>query len=126
DGEVLVSLSHKRSRSTQEIVRTLRETLPKKFPELTFYFQPADMVTQILNFGLPSPIDVQISGAKRDATLAVAKGLERDLRGVPGAVDVHLHQITAAPRLHVDVDRLRASEVGLTERDVAANLLLLV
>ena len=126
DGEVLVSLSHKRTRSTQEVVKTLRDRLPKKFPELTFYFQPADMVTQILNFGLPSPIDVQISGARRDATLAVAKGLERDLRGVPGAVDVHLHQITAAPRLHVEVDRLRAAESGLTERDVAANLLLTV
>jgi multidrug efflux pump subunit AcrB len=126
DGEILITLAHKRTRSTQDTVRTLRETLPRAFPELSFYFQPADIVTQILNFGLPSPIDVQISGAKRDATLAVAKELEGDLRKVPGAVDVHLHQVVAAPRLHIDVDRLRASEVGLTERDVAANLLLLV
>ena len=126
DGEILVTLAHKRSRSTQETIRVLREELPKKFPELSFYFQPADMVTQILNFGLPSPIDVQISGAKRDATLAVAKDLEADLRKTPGAVDVHLHQIVAAPRIHIDVDRLRANESGLTERDVAANLLLTV
>jgi multidrug efflux pump subunit AcrB len=126
DGEILIALAHKRSRSTQDTVRALRESLPRAFPELSFYFQPADIVTQILNFGLPSPIDVQVSGAKRDATLAVAKELEGDLRKVPGAVDVHLHQIVAAPRLHIDVDRLRASEVGLTERDVAANLLLLV
>lgn len=126
DGEILVTLAHHRGQSTQDVVRALRGRLPAKFPELSFYFQPADMVTQILNFGLPSPIDVQISGFKRDATLAIAKGLEHDLRAVPGAVDVHLHQVTAAPRLHVDVDRLRAAESGLTERDVAANLLLTV
>lgn len=126
DGEILLSLSDHRSRSTQDTVRLLRKTLPHTFPELSFYFQPADIVTQILNFGLPSPLDVQISGAARDATYAAAKKLVSDLRQVPGAVDVHLHQIVAAPRLHMDVDRLRASEVGLTERDVASNLLLLV
>jgi multidrug efflux pump subunit AcrB len=126
DGEILITLAHKRSRSTESVVRALRHDLPREFPELSFYFQPADMVTQILNFGLPSPIDVQISGNKRDATLAAAKQLEGELRMVPGAVDVHLHQIVSAPRLHIDVDRLRASEVGLTERDVASNLLLLV
>ncbi|MBX3193054.1 MAG: efflux RND transporter permease subunit [Labilithrix sp.] len=126
DGEVLITLARDRRQSTQSVVRALRERLPKAFPELTFYFQPADIVTQILNFGLPSPIDVQISGARRDATLAAAKDLEGQLRRVPGAVDVHLHQVVSAPRLHVDVDRLRASEAGLTERDVASNLLLLV
>ncbi len=126
DGEILITLHHKRSRSTQDTVRILRETLPKQFPELSFYFQPADIVTQILNFGLPSPIDVQISGQNRAATLGIARELEADLRKVPGAVDVHLHQIVAAPRLHIEVDRLRATEVGLTERDVAGNLLLLV
>lgn len=126
DGEILVTLTRSRSRSTQDTVRALRAELPRAFPELSFYFQPADMVTQILNFGLPSPIDVQVSGVKRDATLAVAKELEADLRKVPGAVDVHLHQVVAAPRLHIDVDRLRATEAGLTERDVAANLLLTV
>jgi multidrug efflux pump subunit AcrB len=126
DGEILISLAHERSHSTQQTVRALRGALPRAFPELSFYFQPADMVTQILNFGLPSPIDVQVAGAQRDATLAIAKSLQKELRQVPGAVDVHLHQITDAPRLHIDVDRLRASEVGLTERDVANNLLLLV
>jgi multidrug efflux pump subunit AcrB len=84
------------------------------------------MVTQILNFGLFSPIDVQISGAKREATLAAVKELAGELRRVSGAVDVHLHQVVSAPRLHIDVDRLRATEAGLTERDVASNLLLLV
>ncbi len=126
DGEILVTLAAERTSNTADIMRALREELPREFPELSFYFQPADIVTQILNFGLPSPIDVQISGAKRDATLATARQLEAELRAVPGLVDVHLHQIVAAPRLHIDVDRLRASEAGLTERDVAANLLLLV
>lgn len=126
DGEILVTLAPERSKSTEAIVRELREVLPREFPELSFYFQPADIVTQILNFGLPSPIDVQISGAQRDATLAVARALEAELRVEPGVVDVHLHQVVSAPRLHVDVDRLRASEAGLTERDVAANLLLYV
>jgi multidrug efflux pump subunit AcrB len=126
DGEILISLAHHRSRSTQATVALLRQELPKLFPELTFYFQPADMVTQILNFGLPSPIDVQVSGQRRDQTLAIAKSLRSDLRNVSGAVDVRLHQIIAAPQLHVDVDRIRASEVGLTQRDVANNFLLLV
>jgi multidrug efflux pump subunit AcrB len=107
-------------------VRALRHSLPREFPSLSFYFQPADIVTQILNFGLPAPIDVQISGALRDKTFKIAKNLEAELRHVPGAVDVHLHQIVNAPRLHLDVDRLRASESGLTQRDVANNLLLMV
>ncbi|MFO0667202.1 MAG: efflux RND transporter permease subunit [Polyangiaceae bacterium] len=126
DGEILMTLKPQRKTSTHDIIRTLRHELPKSFPELSFYFQPADIVTQILNFGLPSPIDVQVSGAKRDATYAIAKALEADLREVPGAVDVHLHQIVAAPRIHIDVDRVRAQQSGLTERDVAGNLLLMV
>lgn len=126
DGEILVTLAPERSLATADIVRALREQLPREFPELSFYFQPADMVTQILNFGLPSPIDIQISGAQRDATLATARRLEAELRSVPGIVDVHLHQIVSAPKLHVEVDRLRAIEAGLTERDVANNLLLTV
>lgn len=126
DGEILVTLAPERSVRTADVIRELRQTLPQEFPELSFYFQPADIVTQILNFGLPSPIDVQVSGAQRDVTLATARALEVELRAVPGVVDVHLHQVLSAPRLHVEVDRLRAAEVGLSERDVASNLLLLV
>ncbi|HWB76143.1 MAG TPA: efflux RND transporter permease subunit [Nannocystaceae bacterium] len=125
DGEILVTLSPHRERAKDDIIRELREVLPRELPELSFYFQPADIVTQILDFGLPSPIEIQISGAQRDATLAAARALDQELRTVPGVVDVHLHQITAAPRLHVEVDRVRADEVGLTERDVANNILLL-
>ncbi|MFO0675210.1 MAG: efflux RND transporter permease subunit [Polyangiaceae bacterium] len=126
DGEILMALDEKRTTPTEDIVRTLRAELPKKFPELSFYFMPADIVTQILNFGLPSPIDVQVSGARRDATYAAARELERELKTIPGTVDVHLHQVVSAPRLHVEVDRLRANEAGVTERDVASNLLLAV
>ena len=126
DGEILVSLAHHRKRPTAAYMRALRETLPRELPELSYYFQPADIVTQILNFGLPSPIDVQVSGARRDVTYSVARKIEHDLRLLRGAVDVRMHQVVNAPRLHVDVDRVRASEAGLTERDVANNLLLLV
>lgn len=126
DGEILMTLKSSRAQSTHDIIRTLRHELPKEFPDLTFYFQPADIVTQILNFGLPSPIDIQVSGARRDMTYAIAKSLEADLREVRGAVDVHLHQVVAAPRLHIDVDRVRAQQSGLTERDLAGNLLLMV
>jgi multidrug efflux pump subunit AcrB len=126
DGEILIGLAHARSRSTQEYVRLLRAELPRRFPELAFYFQPADIVTQILNFGLPSPIDVQISGAQREKTYAIARQLEADMRQVRGAVDVRLFQVIDAPRLHFAVDRERASAVGLTQRDVANNMLLTV
>jgi multidrug efflux pump subunit AcrB len=126
DGEVLITLEEKRSKSTEEIVRALRKTLPKELPELEFYFQPADIVTQILDFGLPAPIDIQVSGQKRDATLAIAKEIQAELKQERGAVDVHLHQMLGAPKLHFDVDRVRAQQVGLTERDVASNMLLLV
>ncbi|QSQ17546.1 efflux RND transporter permease subunit [Myxococcus landrumensis] len=126
DGEVLVVLSPARRRRTDAYVRLLREQLPARFPELGFYFQPADIVTQILNFGLPSPIDVQISGSQREATYAVARKLEAELSQVRGAVDVRLFQVMNAPRLHFDVDRVRSSAVGLTQRDVANNMLLTV
>ncbi len=126
DGEILVSLKPSRGRSTQDTVNLLRGELRKSFPDLTFYFQPGDMVTQILNFGLPSPIDVQVTGPRREETYASAQAFQAELRNIPGAVDVHMHQVLNAPRLHFDVDRIRASEVGLTERDVANNLLLLV
>jgi multidrug efflux pump subunit AcrB len=126
DGEVLLTLARHRKRTTAEIVRVLREELPKSFPELSFYFQPADVVTQILNFGLPSPIDVQISGPKSDVTYPLAKQIESELRHVSGAVDVHMHQVVSAPRIHVEVDRVRGAESGLTERDIAQNLLLVV
>jgi multidrug efflux pump subunit AcrB len=124
DGEILVNLSHHRGRATPEYVRELRATLPREFPELGFYFQPADIVNQILNFGLPAPIDVQVAGFDRAATLTAAREIEERVRKVRGAADVHLHQVVDAPRLHVAVNRARALEAGLTQRDVANNVLI--
>ena len=124
DGEILVTLNPKHH-ATEQYVEALRRTLPKQFPDETFFFQPADIVNQILNFGLPAPIDVQVSGPNRNAAgdLAVAQKLVAKIAGIPGAADVHLQQITDAPTLHVNVDRIRAAQVGLTQRDVSTALL---
>lgn len=126
DGEILVELTDQRTKRVAEYEALLRTTLAQRFPTARFFFQPADIVTQILNFGLPSAIDVQVSGAKREATAAAARVIEKKLRAVPGAVDVRLHQIVDAPRLAVEVDRVRAADVGLTQRDVANGVLLAV
>ena len=126
DGEILVALTPERTRSTQAYERLLRAELPRRFPQVSFYFQPADIVTQILNFGLPSPIDVQVSGPQRDRTYAVARQLEAEMRAVRGAVDVRMFQVVDAPRLHFAVDRERAGAVGLSQRDVANNMLLTI
>jgi multidrug efflux pump subunit AcrB len=126
DGEILVALSERRTQNARAYESRLRDELSKKFPALRFYFQPADVVTQILNFGLPSAIDIQVAGQRRDATYAAARKIEHQLRAVRGAVDVRLHQVVDAPKLHLEVDRLRAADVGLTQRDVANNVLLAV
>lgn len=123
DGEVLVSLRSGHAGATDGYVKTLRERLPAALPGVTFYFQPADIVTQILNFGLPAPIDVQIIGPSRDANYQAAKRIEQRLAGIPGIVDAHVHQVIGAPRLHFEVDRARALERGLGQRDVANNVL---
>jgi multidrug efflux pump subunit AcrB len=122
DGEILVSLNpnHK---PTAEYVAKLRQELPKQFPQCTFYFEPADITSQILNFGLPSPIDVQVVGVNREGNLAVAQKLRQEIAKVPGVADLHLHQMTDRPDLHVDVDRVQASELGLTQQDVSGSVL---
>jgi multidrug efflux pump subunit AcrB len=122
DGEILVSLKPDHQ-PTQDYVARLRDELPRRFPACTFYFEPADITNQILNFGLPAPIDVQVVGVKREANLAVAQKLRREIAKVPGIADVHLQQITDLPDLRLDVDRIMASEVGLTQQDVAGSLL---
>ncbi len=124
DGEILVSLTPKHQ-PTEQYVETLRRELPKQFPQETFFFQPADIVNQILNFGLPAPIDVQVSGPGRnaDADLAAARLLQTKMAAIPGAADVHLQQIVDGPTLNVHVDRTRAEQIGLTQRDVSQTLL---
>jgi multidrug efflux pump subunit AcrB len=122
DGEILVSLKE-HHRPTAEYVARLRKELPKRFPQCTFYFMPADITGQILNFGLPAPIDVQVVGVKREENLVVARKLQRELAKIRGIADVHLHQITDSPDLRVNVDRVMASELGLTQQDVAGSVL---
>ena len=123
DGEILVSLRRDRRGKTEDYIRRLREELPREFPGIGFYFQPADIVTQILNFGLSSPIDIQVAGYNAEATYKAAREIESRLAKVKGAADVHLHQVVGAPRLHLNIDRVRAGEAGLTQRDVANSVL---
>ena len=122
DGEILVALTEKH-RATPEYVKQLRRDLKAQFPQLTFFFQPADIVSQILNFGLPAPIDIQIVGRDQKGNYEIARQIEQRVARIPGAADVHLHQVVDAPELRVNVDRTRAEQVGLTQRDVANTLL---
>ncbi|AJK48541.1 efflux RND transporter permease subunit [Burkholderia plantarii] len=109
---------------TAALVATLRNTLAAAFPGVTFAFLPADIVSQILNFGLPSPIDIQIVGNRLDANRVVANRLLAQLRGVPGLVDARIQQPGDEPAINVSVDRTRAILAGLQQRDVAQNLLI--
>jgi multidrug efflux pump subunit AcrB len=122
DGEILVSLKPDH-RPTAGYVARLREELPKQFPGCTFFFQPADITGQVLNFGLPAPINVQVVGVNREANLALAKKLREQMATIPGIADVHLHQITDQPTLRLDVDRIKASQLGLTQQNVAQSVL---
>src|SRR5207302_8699536 len=110
---------------TARHVHELRTALEEQFPEQTFFFLAPDFSTQVLNFGLPAPIDVQVVGAvgNEDATYNVATQIAKGVLAIPGAVDVHLAQVPKQPALRVDVNRTMAGEVGLTERDVASDLL---
>ncbi len=122
DGEILVSLNAQH-RPTADYVARLREELPRRFPQCTFYFEPADITNQILNFGLPAPIDVQVVGVDRAGNLAVAEKLRQEISTIQGAADVHLHQMVNRPNLNLDVDRIKASEMGLTQQDVSGSVL---
>ena len=121
DGEIQIGLSHEH-RPTEEYVRILREELPARFPGATFSFLPADIISQILNFGSPAPIEVQIRGPNLDANFAYAQKVLRELRHVPGLVDARIQQSLNAPAFEVNVDRTRAQYVGITERDVTNSM----
>jgi multidrug efflux pump subunit AcrB len=121
DGDIQIKLNEEH-RPTQQYVRTLREELPARFPGTTFSFLPADIISQILNFGAPAPIDVQIRGPRLDADFAYAQGLLRRLRHVPGLVDARIQQSARGPSFDVNVDRTRAGYVGVTERDVTNSM----
>jgi multidrug efflux pump subunit AcrB len=122
DGEILVQLNE-RHHPTEAYREHLRTLLHEKFPDVTFYFQASDIVNQILNFGLPAPIDIQLSGRDFNRNYALIQQIRKDVAAVPGAVDVHVNQIAYSPELHVDVDRSRAQTIGLTESSVANSML---
>jgi len=122
DADIMVSLSEGH-RPTAQYVHDLRLRLPQEFPGATFSFLPADIVSQILNFGLPAPIDVQVVGYDLQANRAFADKLLERIQQVPGTVDLHVQQPFDQPYLHVNVDRTRAQQIGFTQRDVANNLL---
>jgi multidrug efflux pump subunit AcrB len=122
DADIYVNLSE-HHQPTVQFVRLLRKQLSADYPSTQFAFLPADMIGQILNFGLPSPIDVQIVGANVAANREFAKTLLPKLRNVPGAVDLHIHQTGDYPQFYVDVDRTKAQLVGLTQQQVASNML---
>src|SRR3984885_4551612 len=123
DADVLVSLKEKHHR-TADYVRTLRERVPREFPGATFYFLPADIVTQTLNFGLPAPIDIQIDGADVNSNARVADKMLTELSHVRGITDLRIQQQADYPKFHVAVDRTKAAQGGFTEHDIANSLLI--
>ena len=123
DADILVSLKETHH-ATRDYVRTLRDNLPQEYPGTTFYFLPADIVTQTLNFGLPAPIDIQIDGADVAANARVADKMLKELSHVRGIADLRIQQQNDYPKLHIDVDRTKALEAGYTAQDVADSMLI--
>jgi len=122
DGDALITLKEDHA-PTDSYIKELRRILPQKYPGTTFSFLPADIVSQILNFGLPAPIDVQVVGNNQLANYAYATDLLKRIRTVPGIADLRIQQVFNYPQINVDVDRTLAGEVGLTQRDIANSLL---
>ncbi len=122
DADILVSLKEKHH-PTADYVRQLRTTLPREFPGTTLYFLPADMVTQVLNFGLPAPIDIQVEGADIEGNRKVADKMLNELRHVPGLTDLRIQQAFDYPTFDINVDRTKASQSGFNERNVATSVL---
>lgn len=121
DGDILITLGEERT-ATADHVATLRRELPKSFPGIDFAFLPADITSQILNFGSPAPIDIQVRGRNLAANEAYAQKLLKRIRSVPGLADARIQQSSRAPQLDVDIDRARIAQYGLTQRDVTTNI----
>jgi multidrug efflux pump subunit AcrB len=121
DGDIQIKLKENR-KPTEEYVRELREKLPREFPGISFAFLPADIVSQILNFGSPAPIDIQVRGANTVENFKYANNLLRRVRLIPGVADARIQQSPSSPAFNVDVDRTRAQYVGLTARDVTNSM----
>ncbi|MFZ0929766.1 MAG: efflux RND transporter permease subunit [Syntrophobacteraceae bacterium] len=122
DGEILISLKPKHT-PTAALMAKLRQELPRRFAGMQFFFQPADIVDQVLNFGQPSPIDIRVSGPNDDEAYKVASKLAHDLQTVPGVVDSHIFQIPNAPSLDINIDRTLAAELGTNQEEIASNVL---
>ncbi len=121
DGDILISLKPG-EKETQKYTRILREGLHQKFPDATFFFTPANITNQILDFGLPAPIDLQVTGRGKN-NFEVATKLAKQIAAIPGAVDVHVHQQVQYPTMQVNVDRSKARQIGLTQQDVSQSML---
>jgi multidrug efflux pump subunit AcrB len=122
DGEILISLNQKHA-PTAQLIAKLRKSLPARFAQLQFFFQPADIVDQVLNFGQPAPVDVRVSGPDQGEAFRLASKIARDLTKVPGVVDSHVFQVPNAPALTVDLDRALATQSGVTQQEAANNVL---
>jgi multidrug efflux pump subunit AcrB len=123
DGDILISMT-KDHTPTEITTERLRKRLREKFPDLVFFFEAANITNQILNSGLPAPIDVQVTGRDAGPNYKIAQQLAERIARVPGAADVHIHQVVDAPELRVNVDRVKAGQLGLTQRDVANSVLI--
>jgi multidrug efflux pump subunit AcrB len=123
DGDILISLKGEHA-SSEMYTQRLRATLNEEFPDVTFFFEAANITNQILNFGLPAPIDVQVTGRDARPNYEIAQRLAERIARIPGAADVHVHQVLDAPELRVNVDRIKAGQIGLTQRDVASSMLI--
>ncbi len=122
DGEISLSLRQGHA-PTESFVNALRAELPRRFPGVEFFFQPADIVTQILNFGLPAAIDVQLTGNNLEANARIAADLVKKIKQIPGAVDAHVHQRLDAPAVNLQMDRTRLQQMGLSAQNVGQNVL---
>jgi multidrug efflux pump subunit AcrB len=124
DGEILISLQKEKHGSTRDYEVQLRKRLREAFPDMSFFFQPASITSQILNFGLPAPIDLQIVGRDAPDNYKIAQKLAARIADIPGAADVHVHQVIDQPEIRLDVDRIKASQMGLTQSDVTGSMLI--
>src|SRR5271170_2796735 len=124
DAEILIALNPEHHHPTAGYIRRLRRELPEHFPGVEFFFQPADIVSQILNFGLPAPVYIQIVGADMRTNYEIGQRIANRLRLIPGAADVHVQQMMSLPTLYLDMDRTRINQVGLTAQSVAQSVLI--
>jgi multidrug efflux pump subunit AcrB len=124
DGEILISLNREKHGRVRDYQILLRKHLTEQFPDVTFFFEPANITNQILNFGLPAPIDLQVVGRDSVNNYKIAQRLRDQIKGIPGTADVHIHQVYRQPQLNISVDRVKAGQLGLTQRDVTSSMLI--